>query len=97
MANASYDKEAYKVKYTDLSPILQNQLKSMASKSNSNATGTLLNKLSDQLGDISISVGPEAARPKTVHNDLNLNINTAINVLETYHDDKWNGRKAVFQ
>src|SRR5574344_701206 len=97
MANGTYDKEAYKIKFTDLSPILQNQLKSMASKTSSNTTGVLLNKIYSELGDIVITVGPEAARPKTVYNNLNMNLNTGINVLETYHDDKWNGRKAVFE
>jgi hypothetical protein len=94
--SSTYNKEAYRIKKQDLAPSLQKKLSELATKGQINTAGVLLYKEYEEIGDITFSATTETARPSSPVEKTNININTTSNLLEVYHDTKWNGRRTVF-
>lgn len=88
-------KEKIKTSLEDLSPTLQGMIASKQDKQSFTILNNKVLEINSNLNDITVTIGPD--RPDNVAECKNLNLNTQVNILETYHNSAWNRHALTFK
>lgn len=107
MANINYDEEATKLSFDDLAPSLQTKIRNLANVDQFKNTANLINAINSRTKGKVVTEGAKEPIngqtlgqnniPLTVTNDNNIHYNTNDQVLEYFHDRRWNRHHLVYE
>lgn len=107
MANINYDEEATKLSFDDLAPSLQTKIRNLANVDQFKNTANLINAINSRTKGKVVTEGAKEPIneqtlgqnniPLTVTNDNNIHYNTNDQVLEYFHDNRWNRHHLVYE
>lgn len=89
------DKEILKMCYSDLAPSLQQLIDGKVADNIYQVMKTKVLDIESRMNGITVTIGN--IRPTSVVECKNLNLDTQINIPETYHDGAWHRRAVVFK